>query len=109
MSDISLEPLQNQVSSELAGTKVWKILTSDILGNPISLDGIGWEKRFDYTGRNDGQPIYAGYAKPETPTTQVTWILLKFTFVTVNGTDFVSRIQVTTNAWDERATAGVFP
>ncbi len=106
---ISREPLQNRVAGLLGNAAIWKFAASDSLGNPIAIDGIGFEKRFDYTGRTDGQPIYAGYANPETPTSQITWLLLKFTYTIINGTGFVTRIQVTTNAWDERATAGVFP
>ena len=109
MADISREPLQNVISRSLSGTRAWGFVGTDALGNSILLDGLGWEKRFDYSGRTDGQPVYAGYANPETSTSQITWLLLKFTYTRIGGTDFVSRIQVATNAWDERATVGVFP
>ena len=105
MKNISREPLQNDISGLVGVSKVWRFAASDSLGNAIELDGLGWEKRFDYTGRIDGQPVFAGYAKPETPTSQATWLLLKFTYTIINGTGFVTRIQVTTNKWDNILTA----
>lgn len=102
MSDISTEALLNEVAEIVGSLKALKILATDNQGNALVLDGIGWEKRFDYDSRSDGQPVYIGYANPGTATTAITWLIHK---VTYDGNDYPTRIQVATAAWDSRTGA----
>lgn len=71
--------------------------------------GFDSEKRLDYDVRTDDNPVYVAFAEYKftddtttiTPTTNTdTWIIQKFTY---DGSDRVTRIQVTRGAWDDRA------
>jgi len=103
ITDISKEPLQNQVATNLGTKKAWRIVATDPNGNALVIDSIGWEKRFDYDTRTDGQPVYIGYTSPGTATSTANWLIQKFTY---NGSDFVTRIEVATSvAWTARTTS----
>lgn len=98
-SDISREPLQNQVAEDLGTRKAWKMIATDSLGNPMPLDSLGWTIRFQNAG--DGQPIYVGYAVPGTADATATWLLHEYTYV--GG--FITARKVATDSWDNRAGA----
>lgn len=107
--NISQEPLQNEVAVNVGLAKALRLIGTDLLGNPLLLDALGWERRYDYTGRTDGQPIYIGFANPGTATTTSAWLMQKYTFTTIRpGVEMVSRIQVIIGVWDDRTTT-TFP
>ena len=103
MSDISREPLQNDVSVALGLNRAWRVVAADGDGNALIADSLSWELRFDYTTRTDGQPIYVGYAQTGSATDSPVWLIQKFTY---DATDFVTRRQVVTDKkWDLRTTS----
>ena len=103
MSNISREPIQNDVAVAVGSYKAWRIVATDESGNALLVDAISWEIRYDYDTRTDGQPVYVGYAKAGTATATETWLIHKFTY---NSDNFVTRRQVATDvAWDDRATS----
>jgi hypothetical protein len=72
-------------------------------GHLYSTDGV--QMRLDYDVRTDGQPLYLGYAARGIATSQKGWMIYKYTFVDIGGTDFVSARQVANDTWDNRALA----
>lgn len=68
------------------------------LENPSNL-----QQRIDYVARTDGQPVYVGFALKGTATTG-TWLIQKFTYTTISGTDYLSLRQSSVGDWDDRAT-----
>jgi YD repeat-containing protein len=59
------------------------------------------EKRLDYDSRTDDNPVYIGFA--ETPFTgeDNTWKIQKLTY---DASDRITRIEVATGTWTNRAT-----
>ncbi len=57
--------------------------------------------RFDYVDRTDGSPVYIGIAVEETPETDATWSIFRFTW-DVGGN--VTEILTRTGRWDQRTT-----
>ncbi len=100
MSDISKEPLQNRIAATLGVKTAWKMVGADTLGNVLILDSLSWEIRYDYDTRNDGQPVYIGYAPAGTATDTAGWLIHKFTYTN----DLVTRRTVTSAVtWDARS------
>lgn len=65
------------------------------------------QQRIDYDVRTDGQPVYVGYAPRGTATSGI-WMIQKFTFTTVSGTDYATLRQIAYDAWTNRATTAVY-
>lgn len=85
-------------------------------------DGIGWAKvgidangalkfttspstlqeRFDYDGRDDSQPVYAGFAARSVASSASSWTIHKFTY---DGNGFVTLKQTAFDSWDNRVGA----
>ena len=103
VESIRQEAVQNKVAKDLGVYKGWRTVFVDDAGNMLLAESLSWEIRWDYDGRTDGQPVYAGFAQPGTATTTESWTIQKFTYDVNN---FVTRRQVVSNkAWDNRATA----
>ena len=102
--DISREPLQNQIAGNLSSGRSWKMVATDNLGNVMLLDNLSWEIRYDYGTRKDGQPLYMGFAKAGTAEATPTWLIHKFTYQSIAGTDFVIRRETGEGAYSLRTT-----
>ncbi len=104
-TDISKEPLQNKVAANVGVQKAWRMLATDLLGNRLLLDSLSWLIQYDYSTRTDGQPLYMGFAAPGTADATPTWLLHKFTYSKISGTDFVIKRDTTINSWTLRDSA----
>ena len=63
---------------------------------------LNMQERYDYTGRSDGQPVYAGYGAKGLASDATGWLLYKFTY-DVNG--YITLKQIAYDTWDDRADA----
>lgn len=72
-------------------------------GSIFNTDSI--QMRVDYDVRTDGQPLYVGYAARGIASSQKGWLIQKFTYTTIGGADYVSYRSISTDIWDNRATA----
>lgn len=102
VEDISLEPIINKVAKDIGAYKGFRMVSADGSGNTLIAESLSWEIRFDYDTRDDGQPVYVGYAPAGTATSSAAWLIHKFTYDVSN---FVTRRQVVTDKiYDNRAT-----
>lgn len=62
-----------------------------------------YESRLDYDVRTDGNPVYVGKAPEGTATSATGWTIQKLTY---DGSDRLTRAQVLTGVWDDRASLG---
>ncbi len=56
----------------------------------------------DYGARNDGQPVYVGFAQRNTPTSTVAWTIYYFTY---DGDEQLTSRRTAYDSWDNRETA----
>lgn|SRR3990167_7720691 len=62
---------------------------------------------YDYDTRNDGQPVYVGYAAPGTLVTAASWLIVKTTYNSdgfVTNEQFASGTNKFDKIWNSRAT-----
>lgn len=68
------------------------------------MNQVGLHEKWDYDTRTDGQPVYHGVAAPGIATSQRGWVIEKFTFTTISGSDYATDKAVADNViWDNRA------
>lgn len=63
------------------------------------------QMQVDYVARTDGQPVYVGYAIRGLATSLTGWMIQKYTYTTISGSDYVATRTIAYDAWDNRATA----
>lgn len=61
--------------------------------------------RLDYAGREDGQPVYQGFAPRGLATNQTGWLIYKFTYDDSNN---MTLRQVAYDKWDNCATTAEY-
>lgn len=57
----------------------------------------------DYGARTDGQPVYVGYAIRGLATNANGWMIQKFTYTTIGGSDYLETRTIAYSSWDLRA------
>jgi hypothetical protein len=62
-----------------------------------------FESRLDYDERTDANPVYVGKNTNGAATSAGTWVIQKLTY---DGSNRLTRAQVLTGVWDNRATLG---
>lgn len=60
------------------------------------------QKRLDYSGRGDSNPVYVGFNVLGALTSTTNWVIQKLTYDISNR---VTLVQVATDSWDNRVTA----
>ena len=60
------------------------------------------QKRLDYDGRSDDNPVYVGFNVRGAVSSDVTWVIQKLTY---DGSNRVTLVQIALDAWDNRASA----
>lgn len=76
--------------SKFAGKNVLQYLPAAFLS----------QKRIDYAGRTDENPVYVGYNTRGAATSSNDWILQKITY---DASNRVTLVQIAQDSWDNRA------
>jgi len=58
------------------------------------------QKKIDYDGRGDDNPVYVGFNTSDAATSDTDWVVQK---VTYDGSDRPTLVQVARGSWDNRA------